>query len=116
MEQSSSSATSKANANAEIKEGKFFALCGYLFILCFVPLILKKDNKFAQFHGRQGLVLFIVEVAAAVMKSVPVIGDVLFSFAYVILAIASLLGIVRVLMNEYWPMPFVHNIAEKITF
>ncbi len=98
-----------------IQEGRFFAAIGYVFILCFVPLILKRDNKFAQFHGRQGLILFIFEIAAAIVKSVPVIGDVIFSFAYVVLGIASLLGIVRVLMNEYWEMPVIGNIANKIT-
>ena len=104
-----------ATPDSVIQEGKFFAVTGYLFVLCFVPLLLKKDNKFAQFHGRQGLVLFIFEMAAAIVKSIPVIGDVVFSFAYVVLGIASLLGIVRVLMNEYWEMPVVYNIANKIT-
>ena len=98
-----------------IQEGKFFAAVGYIFVLCFVPLILKKDNKFAQFHGRQALVLFIFEVAAAIIKSVPVIGDVVFSFAYVVFGIASLLGVIRVLMNEYWEIPVIGNIANKIT-
>ena len=105
----------KSNSDSVIQEGKFFAALGYIFILCFVPLILKKDNRFAQFHGRQGLIPFIFEVAAAIIKSIPVIGDVVFSFAYVVLGIASLLGIVRVLMNEYWEMPVVHNIAARIT-
>ncbi len=98
-----------------IQEGKFFAAIGYLSILCFVPLVLKKDNAFAQFHGRQALVLFIFELAAAIIKSIPVIGDVVFSFAYVVLGIASLLGVVHVLMSEYWQMPVVYNIASKIT-
>ncbi len=98
-----------------IQEGKFFAAVGYIFVLCFVPLVLKRDNKFAQFHGRQGLILFIFEIAAAIVKSVPVIGDVVFSFAYVVLGIASLLGVIRVLMNEYWEMPVIGNIAGKIT-
>ena len=104
-----------ANIDPVIQEGKFFAAVGYIFILCFVPLILKKDNKFAQFHGRQGLILFIVEIAAAIVKSVPVIGDVVFSFAYVVFGIGSLLAIVRVLANEYWEMPIIGNIAAKIT-
>ena len=98
-----------------IEEGKLFAAMGYLFVLCFVPLVLKKENRFAQFHGRQGLVLFIFEVAAAIIKSIPVIGDVVFSFAYVALGIASLLGIVHVLMNEYWEMPVVYPVASKLT-
>ena len=98
-----------------IEEGKFFAAIGYIFVLCFVPLVLKKDNAFAQFHGRQALVLFIFELAAAIIKSIPVLGDVVFAFGYVVLAIASLLGIVHVLMNEYWKMPVVYSIANKIT-
>ena len=109
------SAGQPANPDAAIHEGKFFAVIGYIFVLCFVPLILKKDNAFAQFHGRQALVLFIFELAAAIIKSIPVLGDVVFSFAYVALGIASLLGIVHVLMNEYWKMPVVYSIASKIT-
>ncbi len=112
---SQKSSDAKAQPDSVIQEGKFFAAIGYLFILCFVPLVLKKDNPFAQFHGRQALVLFIFELAAAIIKSIPVIGDVVFAFAYVVLGIASLMGIVRVLMNEYWQMPVVSNIANKIT-
>ena len=115
MTSSQSPSQKTATPDSVIQEGKFFAVTGYLFVLCFVPLLLKQDNKFAQFHGRQGLVLFIFEMAAAIVKSIPVIGDVVFSFAYVVLGIASLLGIVRVLMNEYWEMPVVYNIANKIT-
>ncbi len=98
-----------------IQEGKFFAATGYLFLLCFVPLVLKRGNKFAEFHGRQGLVLFIFELAAGILKAIPVVGDVVFSFAFVVLAIASLAGVVRVMMNEYWEMPVVYDIAKKMT-
>lgn len=115
MENISSPSQNKNQADPVVQEGKFFAAVGYIFVLCFVPLLLKKDNAFAQFHGRQALVLFIFELAASIVKSIPVIGDVVFSFAYVVCGIASLLGIVRVLMNEYWQMPVVHNIANKIT-
>ena len=115
MENSDSPSTQKKGFDPVVREGKFFAAVGYIFVLCFVPLVLKKDNAFAQFHGRQALVLFIFELAAAIIKSIPIIGDVVFSFAYVLLGIASLLGIVHVLMNEYWQMPVVSNIANKIT-
>ena len=115
MENSQGLIEKKVEPDTVIREGKFFAAIGYIFVLCFVPLLLKKDNAFAQFHGRQALVLFIFGLAAAIIKSIPIIGDVVFSFAYVVLGIASLLGIVRVLMNEYWEMPVVSNIARKIT-
>lgn len=102
-------------SDSTIQEGKFFAAIGYIFILCFVPLVLKRDNQFAQFHGRQALVLFIFELAASIIKAIPVLGDVVFSFSFVVFGIASLLGIVRVLMNEYWQMPVIYNISSKIT-
>jgi len=55
--------------DAEVQDAKFFAAVGYINILCFVPLFLKKDNKFAQFHGKQALVLFILEIAASILKA-----------------------------------------------
>lgn len=99
----------------EIQEGKFFAAVGYLGVLCFVPLLLKKGNRFAQFHGKQGLVLFILEVAASILKAVPALGDVVFTLAFVVLGILSLVGIVKVLMGEYWEMPVVQEVANKIS-
>jgi len=111
----STSQSSSAPVDPVITDGKFFALIGYVSVLCLVPLILKKDNKFAVFHGKQGLVLFILEVAAAILKSIPAIGEVVFSLAFVVLGILSLIGIIKVLMNEYWEMPYVSEVARKIS-
>jgi len=108
-------AKSEPSLDPEIQEGKFFAAVGYLSLLCFVPLLLKKGNRFAQFHGKQGLVLFILELAASVLKAIPALGDVVFTLAFVVLGILSLVGIVKVLMGEYWEMPVVQEIAGKIS-
>lgn len=99
----------------EIQEGKFFAAVGYISVLCFVPLLLKKGNRFSQFHGKQGLVLFILEVAASILKTVPALGDIVFSLSFVVFGILSLIGIVKVLMGEYWEMPVIHDVATKIS-
>jgi uncharacterized membrane protein len=109
------SSFAKEGDDPVISEGKFFAIVGYIFILCLVPLILKKDNKFALFHGKQGLVLFIFEFAGGILKWVPAVGDVVAVLAFVVCGILSLVGILKVLMNEYWEMPIVHDISEKIT-
>lgn len=98
-----------------IRDGKFFAIIGYFSVLCFVPLFLKKDNKFAQFHGRQALILFILEVAASIMKVLPILGDVIFMLAWMVFGIFSLVAIIKVLMNEYWEMPIIYQVASKIT-
>ncbi len=99
----------------DVEDGKFFAAVGYLNVLCLVPLLLKKGNKFAQFHGRQALVLFILEVAASILKIVPAVGDLVFTVSFVVFGILSLVGIVKVLMGESWEMPVVHDIASRMT-
>ena len=99
----------------EIEEGKFFAAIGYINILCLVPLLLKKNNRFAQFHGKQALVLFILEVAAGIIQKVPVLGDLVFTVAFVLFGILSLIGIVKVLMGEKWEMPVIYDISTRIS-
>ncbi len=98
-----------------IEEGKFFAIIGYISILCLVPLLLKKENKFALFHGKQGLVLFIFEVAAGILKAIPALGDLIFTIVFVVCGVLSLVGIVQVLMNQYWEMPVIGDIAKKVS-
>lgn len=105
---------SKKAQDPDVDEAKFFAAVGYISILCLVPLVLKKGNKFAAFHGKQGLVLLILEVAAAILKVVPVIGPVIAAFAFVAFGILSLVGILKVLAGEYWEMPVIYDIARKI--
>lgn len=101
----------QSSADSEIRDAKFFAAIGYLSFLCFVPLSLKKGNSFAEFHGKQGLVLFILELAAAILSVVPVLGPLV----SVVFGILSLMGIVKVLMGEKWEMPVIHEIAGRIS-
>jgi fumarate reductase subunit D len=108
----------EAQVNEDLKviqEGKFFAAIGYISILCIASLLLKKENKFATFHAKQGLVLVIFEVAASILRIIPVLGDLIFTLVFVVCGILSLVGIVQVLMNSYWEMPVVGDIAEKIS-
>ena len=99
----------------EIRAGKLFAAIGYFSFLCFVPLFLNRDNKFAQFHGRQALVLFIFELAASMLKVIPILGEVIVKVAWAGFGILSLIAVVRVLMNEYWELPLISSVARKMT-
>ena len=57
-------------SKADILDGKMYAVLAYLSIFCIVPLIIKKNNNFVLNHGRQGLVLFVAEVATLVISIV----------------------------------------------
>jgi uncharacterized membrane protein len=45
---------------------------------------------------------------------IPVLGQVIFIIVTLIAGIFSLVGIIKVLMGEYWKAPYVSDIAEKI--
>jgi len=99
----------------EVQDAQFLAAIGYLSFLCFLPLVLGKGNKFAEFHGKQALVLFILELAAGILKVVPALGDLVFMLSFVVFGILSLIGIVKVLMGEKWEIPVIADIANRIT-
>ena len=93
----------------DIEENKSIAAIGYIWILCFIPLLLKRDSKFAQFHAKQALVLFIVEVIVGFIVWVPFIGWIL-GLAVLVLAI---MGILQALQGNYWEMPLIGQFAKK---
>jgi len=86
----------------------------YLWILCLVPILMKKEDEFVKFHTRQGLMLFIVEVAFGIIAIVPILGAVTYILGILICGILSLIGIVQVLMGNKWKMPLIGEWAEKI--
>lgn len=98
----------------EIQEGKVFAVLAYLSILCFVPLLVKKDNKFAFHHAKQGLVIFLGEITFAILVWIPFLGWVLAPIGSLLLFALSLIGIIQALTGNYWKCPVVFDIAEKI--
>ena len=103
----------KKQNQEDIQEGKIFAVVAYLSILCIVPLLLKKDNKFVVFHAKQGLVLFIGEVAVFILGVVSFLGFIK-QLGILVFGFASLFGIIQALMGKYTKIPVVSTIADKI--
>ena len=99
-----------------VREGKIYALVSYLWILCLIPLFFKKENKFALFHGKQGLILFIGEIAISIMGVIPIIGWAIFFLGSLAFGVLSLAGMVQAILGNYWKMPVIGEIAEKIEF
>jgi len=100
--------------DVQVQEGKIFAVIAYLFILCIIPLLFKKDNRFALFHGKQGLVIFIAEVAVFVVSVVPFLGAIIWHLGILLFGCLSLFGIVQALMGKYTKIPVVSTAADKI--
>ncbi len=97
----------------EILEGKIFALLSYLSILCILPLLFKKENAFVLQHGKQGLVIFLGEVAVFIVHII--LGSWIFRLGIFVFGIFSFLGIIAVLRGRYVKLPGIADIADKIT-
>lgn len=104
-------------ASKEVEEGKIFAFLAYLLsIIGFVIVLLaKKDNKFAMFHAKQSLVLFIVYIIGwIVLMLIPVLGWMLLFVWWIIMLIFTILGIINALTGKEKELPIIGKYAEKI--
>ncbi len=96
-----------------IEEGKAAAMLGYIPFMCFVPLIKMKDNPFAFRHGKQGLILFIIEIIAVIFL-LPKISDLLWTIVLVLCLAAAVAGIIFSLQGQEWKIPFIGDWADKL--
>jgi len=104
----------KTNDEEMIREGKFFAVISYISFLCIITLVLKKNNKFALYHARQGLVLFVMEVAAFILSIIPLLGWLIWVFGYAFFLLVSLWGIMQAVLGIYCRIPVITDISEKV--
>ncbi|HHY47153.1 MAG TPA: hypothetical protein GX506_07645 [Firmicutes bacterium] len=91
-----------------VEEGKVWAAISYIWILWIVTFITQRENKFAVFHAKQALLLFIASIIAWV---IPVIGWFVLT---PIIAILAIVGIIQSLMGRYWRIPLIADLADKI--
>jgi uncharacterized membrane protein len=98
----------------DIHEGKFFAVISYVSFLCIITLVLKKNNKFALYHAKQGLVLFVMEVAAFILSIIPLLGLLIGIFGYALFLLVSIWAIMQAALGIYSRIPVITKIAEKV--
>ena len=99
--------------DSQIIEGKIYAVLSYLSIFCIIPLVIKKDNSFVLHHGKQGLVIFVAEVAVFILHII--LGQWFLRLGVFILGVYSFIGIIYVLQGKKINFLMISGIAEKIT-
>lgn len=62
--------TKKYDAPNTLSGSKLFSLLSYFGILFVLPYLFCKDDDFALFHAKQGLILFVVGLAAKIAASI----------------------------------------------
>ncbi len=99
--------------DSQILEGKSFAVLAYLSIFCIIPLIFKKDNPFVLQHSKQGLVIFLGQVATLILSIL--LGPWIFRLGVFVLGVVAFLGIIAVLQGRMIRFPVISSLADKIT-
>ena len=99
--------------DADVNNNKTLAAIGYIGILCLLPLFMKKESKFAQFHGKQALVLFVIEILIYFVNRGFYI-YFLTSILSLVVLVLSIMGLIQALGGKWWKLPVLGDLAAKI--
>jgi uncharacterized membrane protein len=94
----------------DIEKNRTIASLSYFGLLCLIPLFGKRHSKFVQFHAKQGLALFGLEVLCMLVYWVPLFGWML----AILFLTLSIVGIMKTLDGEYWKIPYIYEWSKKI--
>jgi uncharacterized membrane protein len=104
----------KAPAGNDVEENKVIAAIGYLGILFLVPLLVKPNSPFAQYHARQGIALCVAAIAISIISVIPIIGWIVGPIGGILVFILFIMGLVNALGGKTVPLPIIGKYAEKI--
>lgn len=101
---------------------RFMAALGYLAFLFILPVKLRRDSMFVQFHARQGGVLFVLFllfllvdfIVLLFVSALPIVQTILIGALYAAFAVYILLvlvGLIKVALGERYRMPVVADVA-----
>ena len=100
-----------------IEEGKLYAILAYVLGLIgfIIVLVAKKDDRFAMFHARQSLILFIGYVIAWILIAfIPLLGWIVGSLLMIALFVLWIMGIINAASGAEKKLPVIGDLAEKI--
>ncbi len=107
--------TTKSSGDNDVLMG----VLSYLGILCLIPLLAAKDSEFAQFHAKQGLTLFGLEIVLYVLQFFVGFMSIfaglgflliLFPILYLGILVLAIIGIVNAVGKKKEPLPIIGGI------
>lgn len=105
----------------DIRDNKVMAVLAYLGILVLVPFFMAKESRFARYHVRQGLTLFVLEIAYSMIYQILTVAILMVSwrfyyivrlFGYVALVfpVMAVMGIVNAVNGQEKELPVIGKI------
>lgn len=108
-----SSQAAKGAAQPNTQEYKAIAALSYFNVLCFVALFLKRDDALVQFHAKQGIALFIIEIIAMLLTTTFFLAW-LASVIFMGCIILSIAGIYYALHGQMKALPIIQDMVKKL--
>lgn len=102
------SASSPAHANRVV------AVLSYLWIFFVVPLVLRPNDEFVQFHAKQGIVVALAWFVLWVIGIIPLLGWLIFFIGGMLLLVVNVLAIVKAWQGERWQIPYLYQYVAKL--
>ena len=101
------------DSSFEKDRGIIAAVLSYIPFLCLIPLLQMRDNDQARFHSRQGLLLFLIELLAALFL-VPGISALVWKLVLILALGASVAGIIFGIQGKKYKLPLIGEIAQRM--
>lgn len=85
----------------------------YIGPLVIISYIIAKDDPFVKFHIKQGLVLFVAEVAIWILSMMVWVLFPLLQIVNIIVVVLAIIGIVNVVHGKEKELPLVGSFAKQ---
>jgi uncharacterized membrane protein len=99
------------------KKTKILAAISYIPFppLFLIPLFISKNDGFDEFHGKQGLVLFLAWFVVWVVSLIPLIAIIAY-LGFLALIISAVIAAVQAFLGNRWQIPLLGRYAVKLKF
>jgi uncharacterized membrane protein len=94
------------------EDKKMASIMAYIPFLCFVPLLNVSSSKDVRFHARQGVILFIIELVAALFL-IDQISDFFFKVILIFAVALSVAGLVFAAQGKNYKLPIIGDLIDK---
>ena len=88
----------------DVEINKDIAALSYAWVLSVVVFFWKKDSPFAQFHAKQGMVLFVLSIGATL---IPLVGR----YLNLLILMLCVLGFINAAQGQWKGIPIIGDIA-----
>ena len=110
----SNSKTKNQILSKDVRNNRALAGLAYFWIFALVPLLIKKDSPYAQFHAKQGVVLALAWFLVWVVGIIPILGWLIFFFGSIILLVVNLMAIIKAWNGEEWKIPYLYDYVKVL--